>query len=167
MHYMFRPHRAIFRQHIIKESTALCTLPIVILQYVVIVINFSVIGCLFFLSFVRRALCAPLGVPLLVLCVMCWFMFLVQTSHDSKINNNNDVLLECYWQSAQCSGFLNNVLPEDGPVWPKYVAHKLMVCIVCILVWLSFKSTLILLHYRRKRITNNHFAIYGICATVR
>jgi hypothetical protein len=29
-----------------------------------------------------------------------------------------------YWQSVQCSGFINNVLPEDGPLWPKHVAHK-------------------------------------------
>jgi hypothetical protein len=25
---------------------------------------------------------------------------------------------------TQYSRFLNNVLPEDGPVWPKHVAHK-------------------------------------------
>jgi hypothetical protein len=28
------------------------------------------------------------------------------------------------WRSAQHSGFLKNVLPEDGPVCPKHVAHK-------------------------------------------
>jgi hypothetical protein len=38
MFYKFRPHRAIFRQHIIKESTALRTLSIVLLKYVVVVI---------------------------------------------------------------------------------------------------------------------------------
>jgi hypothetical protein len=41
---MFRRQRAIFRQHIIKESTALCT-PNVRRYY----FNFGVIGCLFFL----------------------------------------------------------------------------------------------------------------------
>jgi hypothetical protein len=25
---------------------------------------------------------------------------------------------------AQCNGFLNNMLPEDGPVWLKHVVHK-------------------------------------------
>jgi hypothetical protein len=53
MRYMFRRHRAIFRKHIIKESTVLCNLSIVFLKYVVIIIvNFGVTGCLFFLSFV-------------------------------------------------------------------------------------------------------------------
>jgi hypothetical protein len=54
-----------------KESTALCTLSIVLLKYVVVVIiiNFCVIGCLFFLSLVFRSLCAPLGVPLSWLCL--------------------------------------------------------------------------------------------------
>jgi hypothetical protein len=61
---------------------------------------------------------------LLVVCIMSWLLFLVQTSYNTKINNNNDVAYEYYWQSAQCSGFLNNVLPEDGPVWSKHVAHK-------------------------------------------
>jgi hypothetical protein len=36
--YMFRPHRAIFRQYIIKESTTLCTLSLVLLKYVVLLI---------------------------------------------------------------------------------------------------------------------------------
>jgi hypothetical protein len=72
MRYMFRPHRAIFRQHTFKESTVLCTLSIVLLKYVVvIIINFVVIGCLFFLSFVLWPICAPLGVPLTWLCVSC------------------------------------------------------------------------------------------------
>jgi hypothetical protein len=34
---MFWPHRTIFR-HILKESTALCTLSIVLLKYVVVVV---------------------------------------------------------------------------------------------------------------------------------
>jgi fumarate reductase subunit C len=63
MRYMFRPHRVIFRQYIIKESTALGTLSVVLLRYVVvIIINFDVMGCVFFLSFVLRPLCAPLVV---------------------------------------------------------------------------------------------------------
>jgi hypothetical protein len=50
MRYMFRPYTAIFRQHIIKEPAALCTLSIVLLKYVVvIIINFGVIGYPFFL----------------------------------------------------------------------------------------------------------------------
>jgi hypothetical protein len=72
MRYMFRPHRTIFRQHTSKESIALCTLLIVLSKYVVfiiiiiiiIIISFCVIGCLFFLSFVLRPLCVPLGVHL-------------------------------------------------------------------------------------------------------
>jgi hypothetical protein len=28
------------------------------------------------------------------------------------------------WQSAHCSGFLKNMLPEDDPVWSKHVEHK-------------------------------------------
>jgi hypothetical protein len=68
MRYMFRAHRVIFRQHTFKESTALCTLSIVLLKYVVvIIINFGVIGCLFFLCFVLRPLCTAL----LVVCVLC------------------------------------------------------------------------------------------------
>jgi hypothetical protein len=66
MRYMFRPRRAIFRQHIIKESTALSTLSIAFLRYIVIVINFDVMGCLFFLSFVLRPLSAMYNTCLLV-----------------------------------------------------------------------------------------------------
>jgi hypothetical protein len=63
MRYMFRPHRAIFRQHISEEFTAVRTLSTVLLKYVVtIVINFGIIGCLFFLPFELRPLFAPLGV---------------------------------------------------------------------------------------------------------
>jgi hypothetical protein len=62
MRYMFRPHRAIFRQNTFKEFTALCALSVVVLKYVVvIIINFDVIECLFFLSFLLRPLSAPLG----------------------------------------------------------------------------------------------------------
>jgi hypothetical protein len=58
--YVFWPLRTILRQ-----STALCTLSVLLLKYIVVVIiNFDVIGCLFFLSFVLRLLCAPLGVLL-------------------------------------------------------------------------------------------------------
>jgi hypothetical protein len=56
--------------HFFKESTALCTLSIVLLKDVII-INFGVIGCLFFLSFVLRPLCAPLGVLVSWSCVFC------------------------------------------------------------------------------------------------
>jgi hypothetical protein len=71
MRCIFRPQRGHLQAtHFFKESTALCTLSIVLLKYVVI-INFVVIGCLFFLSFVLRPLCAPLGVPLSWLCVSC------------------------------------------------------------------------------------------------
>jgi hypothetical protein len=45
MRYMFRPHRAIFRQHIVEKSTALCTLSTVLLKYIV-VINFGIAWCL-------------------------------------------------------------------------------------------------------------------------
>jgi hypothetical protein len=48
--------------HLFKESTALCTLPIVLLHYVVAIINFGVTGYRF-LSYVLRPLCAPFGVP--------------------------------------------------------------------------------------------------------
>jgi hypothetical protein len=50
--------------HFLKESTALCSLLIVFLKYVVIIINFGIIGCLSFLSCVLWPLCAPMGVPL-------------------------------------------------------------------------------------------------------
>jgi hypothetical protein len=46
-----------------------------------------------------------------------------QASCNTKISDNNDLPEECHWQSAQCSGFLNNVLPGDGPVWLKHVTH--------------------------------------------
>jgi hypothetical protein len=36
--------------HLFKEFTALCTLSVGLLKYVIIIINFGVIGCLFFLS---------------------------------------------------------------------------------------------------------------------
>jgi hypothetical protein len=49
MGYMFRPHRIIFRQHIIQKSTALHTSSIVLSRYIII-INFGIIGCSFFLS---------------------------------------------------------------------------------------------------------------------
>jgi hypothetical protein len=54
-----------------KESIALCILSIVLLQYVIVIINFGVIGCLAFLSYVLQPLCAPLGVPLSWSCVSC------------------------------------------------------------------------------------------------
>jgi hypothetical protein len=35
------------------------------------------------------------------------------------------IIITTYFKStAQCSGFLNNVLSEDGPVWPKHIGHK-------------------------------------------
>jgi hypothetical protein len=39
MRYMFRPHRAIFRQHTIKESThcTVRTLSVVVLKYVIVI----------------------------------------------------------------------------------------------------------------------------------
>jgi hypothetical protein len=45
MRYRYRSHRAIFRQHTSKESTALRTLSVVLSNVVVIIINFDVIGC--------------------------------------------------------------------------------------------------------------------------
>jgi hypothetical protein len=75
MRYMVRPHRAIFRQHIIKVTTALCTLSLVLLKYyiviIIIIINLGVVRCLFFLSFALRPLCSTLGVPLSWSCVSC------------------------------------------------------------------------------------------------
>jgi hypothetical protein len=41
---MFRLHRAICRQHIIKESTILRTLSMLLLRYVIIILNFGVIN---------------------------------------------------------------------------------------------------------------------------
>jgi hypothetical protein len=40
--YVYESHRAIIRQRIIKKSTALCTLSIVLLGYIVLIINFGV-----------------------------------------------------------------------------------------------------------------------------
>jgi hypothetical protein len=68
MRYMFRPHRVIFRKHIIKKSTALHTLSIVLLRYVVIIINFGITGCLFFLPLELRPLFAMYNTFLLVFC---------------------------------------------------------------------------------------------------
>jgi Ca2+/Na+ antiporter len=45
--------------HLFKESTALCTLSIVLLKYSIVIINFGVIGYLFFLFYVLWLLCAP------------------------------------------------------------------------------------------------------------
>jgi hypothetical protein len=82
MRYLFWSHRAIFRQHTFKEFTALCTLSIVFLKYVVtIIINFGVIGCLFFLSFVLRPsvphwMCRSLGrVSCVDLCSLYIYIF--------------------------------------------------------------------------------------------
>jgi hypothetical protein len=44
--------------HLFKISTALCTVSNVLLKYVVVIINFGVIGCVFLLSYVLRPLCA-------------------------------------------------------------------------------------------------------------
>jgi hypothetical protein len=68
--YMFQPHRAIFRQHIFKESTALCCAlgQIVLFRHVVVVINnFDDIGCFLPIFFIA-AVCVPLGVQLSWLC---------------------------------------------------------------------------------------------------
>jgi hypothetical protein len=53
MRYLFRPHRAIFRQH------TYLSLSIVLLKNIVVIINLSAIGCLFSPSYVLRPLCAP------------------------------------------------------------------------------------------------------------
>jgi hypothetical protein len=80
MRYMFRPHRTIFRQHIFKESTALCTLSIVLIKYVIIIIiiNFGVTGCLVIPVFCIAAAVFPIGcvaplslVYLVLICVLC------------------------------------------------------------------------------------------------
>jgi hypothetical protein len=68
--YMFRPHKANFRQQIIKEFTALCNLSIAPLNYLVI-INFGVLGDQLFLTFLLWPLC-PIGcTAVLVMCVVC------------------------------------------------------------------------------------------------
>jgi hypothetical protein len=59
--------------HLFKESTALCALSIVLLKYVVVIINFGVIGYLFFLTFcIAAALCtigcASLWLYLVLIC---------------------------------------------------------------------------------------------------
>jgi hypothetical protein len=46
------------------------TFYLLLLKYVV-VINFDVIGCSFFVSFVLRLLCAPLGVCIMVIRAAC------------------------------------------------------------------------------------------------
>jgi hypothetical protein len=51
MRNMFRPHRAIFRQHIINESTALCTLSIVLLKYIIVIIIIIKFGVYVFPSY--------------------------------------------------------------------------------------------------------------------
>jgi hypothetical protein len=65
MLYMFRSQRATFGQQIVKKSTVLCNLSIVLLKdvVVVIIINSVVVVCLFFLSYVLQPLCAPFGMP--------------------------------------------------------------------------------------------------------
>jgi hypothetical protein len=65
--------------HLFKESTALCTLPTLLLKYDVVIINFDVTGCLFFLSNVLRPLCAPLGLPLSWSCLSCVYLYSLST----------------------------------------------------------------------------------------
>jgi hypothetical protein len=115
MRYMFRPHRAIFRQHIIKESTALCTLSIVLLRYV-ININFGIIRC--------------------SSCLLYWDPFgcAAQSGHNTKYRKNKHpiipkLIIMTYLESTidkvhNAVDYLQNELPEDGRVWPKPVAHK-------------------------------------------
>jgi hypothetical protein len=87
MRYMFQPHMAISRQYIIKEFTALCTLSIVFLKYVIIIITFGLTRCLFFLSFVLWLLCTQLGVPRPWSCICVDLCSLCDTSmqQDAKI----------------------------------------------------------------------------------
>jgi spore maturation protein SpmB len=100
MCYMFLPHTAFFRQHAFKEPTSLCTLSIVLLKYVVvIIINFDVIGCLFFLSFVLRPLCAPLGVPLSWLYVSCVDLCSL-TGNRHRITSKLIIITTTYFKST-------------------------------------------------------------------
>jgi hypothetical protein len=69
---------AIFRQHIIKESTALHTLSIVLLSYIIIIINFGVTKITVFVKY------------------HCILLYLdkrqeEQTSYNTKINDDDDV----------------------------------------------------------------------------
>jgi hypothetical protein len=57
MRYMFRPHRVIFRKHLFKESTALCTL-----YY-----RMSVLGIIF----IAASLCTIVCAAVLVVCILC------------------------------------------------------------------------------------------------
>jgi hypothetical protein len=62
---------------------------------------------------------------------------------------------------GQCCRFRQNVLPEDGPVWPKYVARNRIYCkdILRTFIWhfselnlnLVLSKIKSVLHYRRKR----------------
>jgi FtsH-binding integral membrane protein len=79
----------------LRNPIALCTLSIVLVKYVVIIINFGVIGCLFFLSFILRPLCGPLGVPLFWLCVSCvdmcsLYCTTVQIQYNTKDRKNKN-----------------------------------------------------------------------------
>jgi hypothetical protein len=67
-----------------------------------------------------------------------------------------------HWhKQGQCSRFYQNVLPEDGPVWPKHVAKKIMYFndILRTFQWhfsdlnviLVSSKTKSVLHYRWKR----------------
>jgi hypothetical protein len=80
MRYMFRPHRAIFRQQIFKESTALCTLSNSTLK---------VRHCCYYLFcyyrmfvlpifYTAAALCPTGCAAPLVVCILCWFVLLIK-----------------------------------------------------------------------------------------
>jgi hypothetical protein len=93
MLYMFRPHGHPQATHLFKESTALCTLLVVLLKYVIIFINFGVIGCLFLLSYVLQPLCAPFGVCclghvyLVLICIPCTRYCKVMCPSLCSVNN--------------------------------------------------------------------------------
>jgi hypothetical protein len=90
MRYVFRPHRTIFRQHIIKESTALCTMSVALLSTSLLLILVLSDVCSSYL--IAAVLCFIGCAAPLVVCFMCWFVFFMQTTRNAKINNNNDVL---------------------------------------------------------------------------
>jgi hypothetical protein len=69
---MFRPHRAIFREHILMEPTALCSLMSIVLVEVGHYSQFRRFeNVSLFPIFVLRLLCAPLSLPLAWSYVLC------------------------------------------------------------------------------------------------
>jgi hypothetical protein len=134
--YMFLPHRAVFRQQTLMETTARCPLMSIILFNVLH--HYSQFWC--FENVLSLSPYCGFSVPFvctapLVVCTLYWFdvpkIGKADIRKTSKLRIMTEYINEYYWHKrAHCSTFHQNVLPEDGPVRSKHVVRHKIYCTI-------------------------------------